>query len=403
MYSRLRVCCSQSIGSATVAAFVGARRLSEQSGTGMVRTTTTTGLNLGFQKNRVVYAAAVAAAAAAVAASAAAAAAEGKDDPAFHFGLIADVQYADVENRYNFGKTQIRLYRGAVKVLKNAVDAWRSGPALKFIGNLGDTIDQLNHGEGTSQSALRTVMAEFERCPAPVAHAMGNHELYNFSREELKLHFGEPYYSFKPEGSVGWRIVLLDSYDLNCIDTVESDDTTEEAYDYLAKHNPNELRVRGTVDWKAGLEGRNMRFVPFNGGIRPAQLAWLRKQLQEAESAKERVIVLAHVPIAPGSAQDVCLAWNYAEVLGVLDEHPLTVAAVFTGHDHAGGKTTRKGVHFVCLPSPLHAGPEVGELAHSTVAVHADRLVLHNKGFVAKQLGGDVLNLPFPSSSSSSS
>lgn len=92
MYSRLRVCCSQSIGSATVAAFVGARRLSEQSGTGMVRTTTTTGLNLGFQKNRVVYAAAVAAAAAAVAASAAAAAAEGKDDPAFHFGLIADVQ-----------------------------------------------------------------------------------------------------------------------------------------------------------------------------------------------------------------------------------------------------------------------------------------------------------------------
>ena len=29
---------------------------------------------------------------------------------------------------------------------------------------------------------------------------MGNHELYNFSREELKLHFGEPYYSFKPEG-----------------------------------------------------------------------------------------------------------------------------------------------------------------------------------------------------------
>lgn len=154
------------------------------------------------------------------------------------------LQYADVENRYNFGKTQIRLYRGAVKVLKNAVyvcanpppplfflffniykknnnletpqhnfiiekhwqnewvtfptglshqptwpnrglpgtpiharsharthawrndhhclkyykrDAWRSGPALKFIGNLGDTIDQLNHGEGTRFSILRTL------------------------------------------------------------------------------------------------------------------------------------------------------------------------------------------------------------------------------------------------------
>ena len=52
------------------------------------------------------------------------------------------------------------------------------------------------------------------------------------------------------------RVVLLDSYDLNCIDTVESDGTTEEAYDYLAKHNPNELRVRGTVDWKA----RKLRF-----------------------------------------------------------------------------------------------------------------------------------------------
>ena len=132
-----------------------------------------------------------------------------------------------------------------------------------------------------------------------------------------------------------------------------------------------------------------------------SQKAWFRKQLQEAEKANERVVVLAHVPIAPGSAQDVCLAWNYTEVLEVMDEHPLTVAAVFTGHDHAGGKATRNGVHFVTLPSPLHAGPEVGGLAHSTVAVHADRLVLYNKGFVAKQLGGEVVNLPFPTSAPS--
>jgi manganese-dependent ADP-ribose/CDP-alcohol diphosphatase len=214
----------------------------------------------------------------------------------------------------------------------------------------------------------------------------------------LKQIFGEPYYAFSPQGSVGWRVLLLDSYDLNCIDTIESDQSTEEAFQYLHDSgNKNELRVRdGSVNWRAGLVGLKERFVPFNGGMRPAQLEWLHGQLSEAETANERVVVLTHVPIAPGSAGNVCLAWNYSEILDVLDAHQGTVAAVFTGHDHTGGYTERNGVHYLTLPSPLHAGEEVGGLAHATVDVHADRFVVHCVGLVGKTLGGSVLELPFP-------
>ncbi len=42
----------------------------------------------------------------------------------FSFGLIADVQYADVEDGENFLKTTIRRFRGSLAALKRAVGWW---------------------------------------------------------------------------------------------------------------------------------------------------------------------------------------------------------------------------------------------------------------------------------------
>ena len=47
----------------------------------------------------------------------------------------------------------------------------------------------------------------------------------------LEAEFGKPYYTYSPElmsgPGPGWRLVLLNSYDMNCIDAVESDAGTE--------------------------------------------------------------------------------------------------------------------------------------------------------------------------------
>lgn len=133
--------------------------------------------------------------------------------------------------------------------------------------------------------------------------------------------------------------------------------------------------------------GTGRRFLARNGAVSRVQLAWLGHTLHEAENDNERVIILSHPPILPESASEACggacLGWNYAEVLDVRTSHsaasvtharellgaraPLTprsggwcmaqvlrpfnttVAAVLSGHDHAGGyaRDPETGIHFV--------------------------------------------------------
>ena len=79
-------------------------------------------------------------------------------------GLIADVQYADVPNTWNFAKTIQRCYRNSVVVLGRAVDWWANIGPVDFAINLGDIIDGCNRGhEGMGEAALSTVLKEMYR------------------------------------------------------------------------------------------------------------------------------------------------------------------------------------------------------------------------------------------------
>lgn len=49
---------------------------------------------------------------------------ESEEIPLFSFGAIADVQYADCEDGWNFHQTYKRYYRGGLQQLKRAVDVW---------------------------------------------------------------------------------------------------------------------------------------------------------------------------------------------------------------------------------------------------------------------------------------
>ena len=98
--------------------------------------------------------------------------------PIFSFGVIADVQWADHDDGYNYGGTVVRKYRGAFATLVRAVDWWNSlEDPPSFIAQLGDLIDGINAKLGQSVPALDAALAQFRRAPCQTVNIVGNHEL----------------------------------------------------------------------------------------------------------------------------------------------------------------------------------------------------------------------------------
>ena len=98
--------------------------------------------------------------------------------PTFTFGVIADVQWADTEDGYNFDRTVVRCYRGAFRTLGRAVDYWCAlASPPNFIAQLGDIIDGVNVQLGGTQSAMTLALGELDRAPCEAVNIVGNHEL----------------------------------------------------------------------------------------------------------------------------------------------------------------------------------------------------------------------------------
>lgn len=175
--------------------------------------------------------------------------------PVFTFGLIADIQYADLKDGYNFHGTRKRYYRNSLHLLRNAIRHWNEEEVKpSFILQLGDIIDGFNRQHGASEEALQKVMDEFRSCSAQVHHVWGNHEFYNFTRsalfssalnstvkgeEERDGQMDDVYaYHFSPVPK--FRFVVLDAYDLSIIGREESSEKYSQSFEIIKEHNPNE-------------------------------------------------------------------------------------------------------------------------------------------------------------------
>jgi len=212
---------------------------------------------------------------------------------------------------------------------------------------------------------------------------VGNHELYNFSRDELNERLNNnPTDKSKAYYSVsiypGWRLVLLDGYEISVIQP----ETKVEAYAILSKHNTNDLS-RTDVDWTAGLHGLDRRFMPYNGKISKTQQTWLHEELATATSAKEKVLISCHIPVCPGSSTPDTLLWNYDEVLAILHSYPC-VKGFFAGHDHVGGfAVDAKNIHHKTFQAALE--PPVGQMAYAIVSVYDDVIEINGEGTVTSE------------------
>ncbi|XP_071751973.1 manganese-dependent ADP-ribose/CDP-alcohol diphosphatase [Centroberyx gerrardi] len=313
--------------------------------------------------------------------------------PLFTFGVIADIQYADIDDGFNFRRTRRRYYRSSLQLLRNAQESWSESPVKPtFILQLGDIIDGFNKGHNASDRALDTVLREFNSGPAEVHHVWGNHEFYNFSRSTLlhsKLNStsysdkgggpsaGADIYAYHFSPAPGFRFVVLDAYDVSMLGREESSEKYTTALNLLREHNSNEDLNCPPVS--GGLE---QRFAKFNGGFSKEQLDWLDAVLSQADEKTERVTIVSHLPVHPSSTDPVCLAWNFDELLAVLRSHSCVVCFM-AGHDHDGGYHQDKdlGVHHLTLEGVIETPPDSD--AFGTFSVYEDRMVLKGNGRMA--------------------
>ena len=104
------------------------------------------------------------------------------------------------------------------------------------------------------------------------------------------------------------------------------------------------------------------------------QLEWLQTQLTDARNAEQKVIVLAHHPVATIPGHESLLLWNAQAVRGVLAKAGC-VAAYLSGHDHEGAYVYADGIHHLTVPGMVEA-PTDGN-RYAVVDVFHDHLDFH--------------------------
>jgi len=276
------------------------------------------------------------------------------EKPVVTMGLLADIQYAPIDDGHSYSGTP-RYYRHALAAARHAAQHFQDD-GVDLMVNLGDIVD------GKCEQDVKAVDDVLEALSVytagPVLHAYGNHCLYNMDRETLQSKLGIPFVKEPCGDLVGYyshliektkmRCIVLDSYDVSMMQRCDqTSQKRQQAVQLLQRHNSANYED-GNENSPEGLVGVQKRFVAFNGAIGEIQLEWLRHELESARKKDERVLILSHQPILPSSSSPVCLMWNYKEVLAVLREYKDVVVASLSGHAHKGGYQRDKvsGIHF---------------------------------------------------------
>ena len=226
------------------------------------------------------------------------------------FGAIADCQFCNKPNR------GVRHYSDSTQKLKTALHHFQQ---LKpeWIVHLGDFIDE---GYESFEPLLQICKA----IDIPIKHVLGNHDfsVADKFKEQVPSLLGMPsrYYSWNEKG---WRFIAVDGNDLSL-------------YAY-PKDSTNHKQSQ------AYYKGLNPRPPNWNGGVGTAQIDWLHKELKQAESNGEKVILMCHFPIYP---KDIHNLWNDQEMLKLIDQYSC-VKAWLNGHNHKGNYGERNGVHYI--------------------------------------------------------
>lgn len=262
----------------------------------------------------------------------------------FEIGLVADAQYADIDAKGT------RFYRASVARLGAAVEHF-NGRDLAFCAHLGDLIDR-------EWRSFDEIMRPLAGSRHRFHHLLGNHDFEVL--DELKpkvpgrLALPHRYSTFD---HAGFCFVVLDTNDVST----------------YAHRTGSAEHATATQQLDRLKAAQAKQAQSWNGGIGPAQLAWMNRTCSAARVAGRKVIFLAHHPVSPASGHVV---WNDSEVLALIDRHPNVVAWV-NGHNHAGAFGERHGVPYVTMRGMVETADTT---AFATARVLADRMIINGHG-----------------------
>ncbi|KAK9848481.1 hypothetical protein WJX84_012363 [Apatococcus fuscideae] len=282
-------------------------------------------------------------------------------------GLLADIQYADLENSNTEGRCQ--RYRESPGKLQQAVNSFIAlDPQLACVLTLGDIINGQHETQERDIQDLNLVLHLLQPLAArqlPVHNTFGNHCL-SLPREYMLKRLGMPASFYAVDLAPGWRLLVLDTTEMSGHSGKSKDaHESKEAQAYWEAHPLSEAEPH---------------MQSWNGGIGAQQMRWLHHKLQEADRQRMRVICTCHHQIGPGAARATHMAWNFKDIMDVVLQSSC-VTLVLSGHDHIGGYACIQGKHFVTLEALLEAPTgssafAIMELDDSAiVARHLSRLV----------------------------
>ncbi len=297
--------------------------------------------------------------------------------PIVTFGVLTDIQYADVEDGKSYDGKRNRYYRNSLNLVKEAVSNWKNyeqlnQTKLKFIIQLGDLVDGKAKAIDDSIPSVSRVTKElndmFVGQPndsndrPKLLHIWGNHEMYNFKRADLvnlelntskflnqKESIERKSNFFAYEITDKLCLICLDYYEFSAIGYDENDEIYKKALAFLMTHNKNQ-----DLNSVEGLRGHAQRFSKFNGSLSDFQINWLKNQLNYYKTNNKKVILCGHLPIHAQASDPMCkkffdcclffyhktyeiliklgLAWNSKEVLELIWSFDHTVIAYFAGY-----------------------------------------------------------------------
>lgn len=226
-------------------------------------------------------------------------------------GIITDM------HKTSKADSSTRIYSTATDKMKVFINAMKKEKPA-FIIELGDFVDTL--APGTDPAAnLRDIEALFTSFGGPAYHVLGNHDFDNLKRDEFLsgvtntgIEKGRTYYSFEAEG-------------VHCI-VLDADYTP-------GKFRPYDMNTPEDTFW-----------TWVDTIVPPQELEWLKEDLKKTDKP---VIVFSHQTLDRVDEQDHNIK-NASVVRSILEESG-KVLAVISGHDHQGGYSNIKGIHYVVL------------------------------------------------------
>ena len=267
-----------------------------------------------------------------------------QERPLFSFGVISDVQYADVEQAGE------RNYRGTLAILQKTVEELNQHE-LAFTVNLGDLIDR----DVESFAKPLHILAQSR---AKIHHVFGNHDFTVADKHKKEV----PNLLRNPKGYHAFTHGEVVFIVLNGLENS------------LDGHIEGSAGYKKAASTLAGLEEqRASNAKPWNGGLGKKQTKWLAKTLDKAQKEGKKVLLFCHYPLLPENGLHL---WNNREVLEILDRYS-NVVAYFSGHHHGGNYVVENGLHHLTFYGMVEAkSSALGAVVH----VFEDRLELEGIG-----------------------